>query len=79
MPPNTDVPRPYIREWRLYRGLSQRELAERAGITRAAIQTIERLPDRRPRPSTLRKFAEVLEVATGDLYRNPFDDVEPRQ
>lgn len=54
--------------WRLARGLTQRELAEKAGTTHVAISQIE-AGKRQPRPSMITKLAEALEVKPEDLLR----------
>jgi len=51
---------------RTLNALTQVELAERAGLTTAAVARIER-DEAEPRPSTLRKLAEALDVQPRDL------------
>jgi transcriptional regulator with XRE-family HTH domain len=51
---------------RTLNALTQVELAERAGLTTAAVARIER-DEAQPRPSTLRKLAEALNVQPRDL------------
>ena len=46
--------------------LTQAELAEKAGLTTAAVARIER-NEAEPRPSTLRKLAAALDAAPRDL------------
>jgi transcriptional regulator with XRE-family HTH domain len=46
--------------------LTQGELAEKAGLTTAAVARIER-DEAEPRPSTLRKLSEALNVQPRDL------------
>lgn len=55
-----------LRELRLERVLTQRELAEKAGVSKATIVGIEtgRI---RPYPATLRKLAEALDVPPSAL------------
>jgi transcriptional regulator with XRE-family HTH domain len=54
-----------LRARRVLAALSQRELAERAGMTQA---TIARLEAGRPaRPTTTRKLAKALRVRPSDL------------
>ncbi len=50
----------HLRRLRLAAGLSQEELAERAGLTAAAIGLLERGERRRPYPHTLRALADAL-------------------
>jgi transcriptional regulator with XRE-family HTH domain len=52
--------------WRERRGLSLRQLSERAGITFANIQRIE-TGAADPRLSTLERLARALEVTVHDL------------
>jgi len=51
---------------RTLNALTQVELAERADLTTAAVARIER-DEAEPRPSTLRKLAEALNVQPRDL------------
>jgi len=48
--------------------LSQEELAERAGVSRATIADLER-GNRKPQPKTRRKLAEALGVEPYELSR----------
>lgn len=57
-----------LRYWRLARGLTQRELAARAGTTHAAISQMERGP-RQPRPGLLVRLADALGVAPEALLQ----------
>jgi transcriptional regulator with XRE-family HTH domain len=56
-----------LKKHRKNRGLSQRALAEKSGVSPATIYELEtgRRPD--PRPSTLRRLAHVLGVEVHDL------------
>jgi transcriptional regulator with XRE-family HTH domain len=56
---------------RRLRGLSQRELAEKAGVSPATVYELEVGKRPTPRPSTLRKLAEALEVEIADLIGEP--------
>jgi DNA-binding Xre family transcriptional regulator len=51
---------------RLAAGLTQRELAERAGTGSVTIRQLERR-DRRAHATTLRRLSEALEVSPADL------------
>jgi transcriptional regulator with XRE-family HTH domain len=51
---------------RTLNALTQAELADRAGLTTAAVARIER-DEAEPRPSTLRKLAEALDVQPREL------------
>ena len=55
-----------LREWRERRLLTQRELAEKVGMSTGQINRIEN-GIHRPRLSTVRKLAEVLEVTPDEL------------
>lgn len=59
-----DEDRNYLKEWRLYRGMSQDELAEKIGTTKAVISLLEN--EKRPLSSKwLRKLAEALDTQPG--------------
>ena len=55
-----------LKRSRIDNALTQAELAEKAGLTTAAVARIER-NEAEPRPSTLRKLATALDVAPRDL------------
>ena len=55
-----------LRELRARRYLTQRELADRAGVSPATIAKLE-TDVAEPRPSTIRKLAEALEVHPDEL------------
>jgi len=55
-----------LKRLRTLQALTQVELAERAGLTTAAVARIER-DEAEPRPTTLRKLAEVLGVQPREL------------
>jgi len=57
---------PALRTIRERRGLSQEDLAEKAGITRTAVANLERGTSR-ARPSTAHRLAEALHVYTAVL------------
>lgn len=59
----------YLEDWRLYRNLTQRDLARRAGLAVSTINEIE-TGKRTPRPSTLRRLAAALDTEDWNL-RNP--------
>ncbi len=59
-----------MKDWRQVRGLSQRALAERAGITYVHVARLE-LAQSDPRLSTLVKLAEALEISLVDLLTEP--------
>ena len=55
-----------LREWRERRLLTQRELAEKVGMSRGQINRIEQ-GVHEPRFSTIRKLAEALSVSPEEL------------
>ena len=55
-----------LRRLRTLNALTQAELADRAGLTTAAVARIER-GEVEPRPTTLRKLAKALSVQPRDL------------
>ena len=55
-----------LKEWRERRLLTQRELAERVGVTQGTINRIER-GVHRPRLATVRRLAEALGVDPDEL------------
>lgn len=58
-----------LRRHRVGVGLTQSELAERAGLSVEAISAIERGTRRRPRPHTLRALASALHLSESDRSR----------
>jgi transcriptional regulator with XRE-family HTH domain len=57
-----------VRHMRKMRGMSQQELAERAGVTQNTVSEIE-LGHRDPHPATLRKLAKALDVEVAEFFR----------
>src|SRR5919106_4924627 len=55
-----------LRRLRDASGLSQEELAHRAGLTPNAVGTLERGERRRPYPNTIRALADALELGEDD-------------
>lgn len=53
--------------WRLKRDLTQRELAEKVGVTGAAIAQYE-TGKAKPRISTLFRLAQALDVEVSELF-----------
>ena len=62
-----------IRELRKFRGWNQRALAERADMAEEGIGEIER-GGSWPRPESLLKIAEALQVNVSDLFKHIIDD-----
>ena len=54
---------PLIRKWRLTRGLSQEQLAERSGLSARAVSDLERGLRAAPRPESVRLLAEGLQLS----------------
>jgi transcriptional regulator with XRE-family HTH domain len=59
-----------LREFRRQKGWSQKDLADASGVGQDTISGIER-GQHEPRPSTLRKLAEALDVEVADFFREP--------
>jgi transcriptional regulator with XRE-family HTH domain len=59
-----------LKEERLLRGWSQRDLAREAGTTAETVSSIE-TNQHQPRPSTLRKLAKALNLEVRDLLQEP--------
>lgn len=66
-------PRLFLREWRVFRSYSQAELARLAGVSRNAINRIE-LGARDARPDTVRKLAKALGTEPHRLRGLPPDE-----
>ena len=59
-----------VKEIRRRKGWSQKDLAEESGVGQDTISGIES-GRHEPRPSTLRKLAEALDVEVADFFREP--------
>jgi len=68
-----------IRQACLQRGWNQRELAARAGVSRTTLYQIERGGVSRPRPSTLKRIADALQVEIEEIAAEPFLSVRGQQ
>lgn len=55
-----------LKEHRMMMGLTQEDLASLVGVQRRAIQSYE-MGDKKPRPATLRRLAEIFNVHIRDL------------
>ncbi len=64
-------PRLRLREWRQASGLSQDQLAQRCGISRATIGFIENDNRRAVLPTTVERLAQALALEPADLFRLP--------
>jgi transcriptional regulator with XRE-family HTH domain len=59
-----------VKEIRRRKGWSQKDLAEESGVGQDTISGIES-GRHEPRPSTLRKLADALDVEVADFFRKP--------
>jgi DNA-binding XRE family transcriptional regulator len=57
---------PMLRAWREYLSMTQRELAQKAGVTQPAIAKLERA-DAKPRLTTLKKLAAAMNLSLEQL------------
>ena len=55
-----------VKAWREYFGLTQEELADRAGIKQPSLARLER-GDSTPRKSTLKKLADAMDISVEQL------------
>src|SRR3546814_6952227 len=63
--------------WRRYRGLSQAELAEKAGMSQTGVAALERRPNAQGRRSTRKALADALGITVS--APNPLtDQLTPR-
>lgn len=69
---NRGIPLPGLRSARQRLGLTQRQLATRAGMGQGTITKLERL-ERGAYPQTLRKLAAALGVSPADLVDDRVD------
>jgi len=67
------LPPPKIALWRRFRGLTQRELAERAGVTQATISLLES-KNQIPQIPTIQKLAKALDCTPSELYFSPITE-----
>ena len=68
--PNPSKGRNYVRDWRLYRGLTQEQLAGQADYTPATISQLE-TGKQGYEEKTLIRLAEVLDCHPSDLISGP--------
>jgi DNA-binding XRE family transcriptional regulator len=55
-----------VKAWREYKGLTQAELAAKAGIKQPALTRMEK-PDANPRKSSLTKLADAMDITVEQL------------
>jgi transcriptional regulator with XRE-family HTH domain len=72
---NRGIPLPGLRPARQRLGLTQRQLAARAGMGQGTITKLERV-ERGAYPKTLQKLAAALGVAPSDLVGDRVDEQE---
>lgn len=53
--------------WRIYRNLSQQEVAEKTGLSQSAISQMEQA-DNTPRKKTLERFAKIYDCEVEQMY-----------
>ncbi len=68
-----------LKSYRLARGMSQEELAERAGLSRDAIGLLERGERRNPRRDTVALLAQALGLSADEQARLQSAAVRPRE
>ena len=61
---------PYLQTWRLYNGLTQKELGKGSGLTQAQISYLENRTHA-PTLETLNKLARTLGIGVGELMQPP--------
>jgi transcriptional regulator with XRE-family HTH domain len=64
-----------LRELRRRKGLGQAELAEKGGLNRSSVSTLE-TGATHPRPATIRALARALEIDPNDLFEGPQAPIE---
>ena len=57
----------HLGAWRIYRNLSQKEVAELTGLSQPAISQMERA-ENKPRKATLERFAEIYNYEVNQMY-----------
>ncbi|MDG6268747.1 helix-turn-helix transcriptional regulator, partial [Glaesserella parasuis] len=53
--------------WRIYRNLSQQEVADKVGISQGAISQMER-SDSKPQKKTLERFSKIYDCDVKQMY-----------
>lgn len=78
--PRAGVASTILAETRLAAGLTQGELAERAGLSRETLRAAERKANAAPSPKTAAKIAAALGLATTDLWSQAqLDAAKPKR
>ena len=57
----------HLGAWRIYRNLSQQEVAELTGLSQSAISQMERI-DSRPQKKTLERFSKIYNCDVKQMY-----------
>ncbi|MDG6474667.1 helix-turn-helix transcriptional regulator [Glaesserella parasuis] len=57
----------HLGAWRIYRNLSQQEVAELTGLSQSAISQMER-SDSRPQKKTLERFSKIYDCDVKQMY-----------
>lgn len=57
-----------IKQWREFKGLSQEELASKAGVSRTTIWTLETNPKAQTSTKTLSKIAKALDCTVVEIF-----------
>ena len=65
-----------LKELRKQKGLSQKELAKKLGITQQGVSSLEKLEDP-PKVKTIEKLANVLDVSPNDFFYYELDFDSP--
>jgi transcriptional regulator with XRE-family HTH domain len=63
-------PRHYLQEWRLAKGLTQEQLADRVGTAKGVVSRHEN-DKRKLKMDKLAQYAEALGIETEQLFRDP--------
>ena len=69
-PKNKKLMRTYLRAWRDHFDLTQEQVADRIGTTKATVSRME-IDTREPNLGYLAAFAEALGIETQDVFRDP--------
>ena len=59
-----------LKRLRRGRGWTQQELSEASGVAQSTIAQIEKMRREEPRPGTLKKLAEALDVSPAELLED---------
>ena len=65
----------YIKSWRLYRHLTQQQVAERVGLDKSVVSKVENHHIRYTQ-ETLEAFAQAFDCQVGDLFSAPPNELD---